>query len=99
LDNRDPKCYQQIGFKIIQLMKQNDKLSGYREQIKKSKLLINWEEVGDMWLQEIDKKMIEIMDKETLEKMCKEMNKEIILTLTHENNSSNQTVSNSQLVL
>ena len=52
-----------------------------------------------MWLQEIDKKMIEIMDKETLEKMCKEMNKEIILTLTHENNSSNQTVSNSQLIL
>jgi hypothetical protein len=99
LDNRDPKCYQQIGFKIVQLMKQNDKLSGYREQIKQSKLLVNWEEIGDMWLEEIDKKRIEIMDKETLEKMCNEMNKEIILTLTHENNSSNQTVSNSQLIL
>jgi glycosyltransferase involved in cell wall biosynthesis len=109
LDNRDPKCFQQIGFKIVQLMKQNDKLTGYREQIKKSKLLVNWEQVGDIWLEEMKKytleemkkqTMEEIMDKETIQEMCKEMNKEIILTtLTHENNSPIKTVLNTQLVL
>jgi len=44
--------------------------------------------------------MEEIMDKETIQEMCKEMNKEIILTtLTHENNSPIKTVLNTQLVL
>ena len=50
LKDRDPKCYQQIGLKIVQLMKQGDKLDGYREQIKKSPLLINWKQVAETWI-------------------------------------------------
>lgn len=53
LNEKDPKCYQQIGYKILQLMKQGEKLNGYREQIKKSQLLINWEQVADKWLIEM----------------------------------------------
>lgn len=50
LKDKDPKCYQQIGLKIVQLMKQGDKLDGYREQIKKSPLLINWTKVAEAWI-------------------------------------------------
>ena len=32
-------------------MKQGDKLNNYREQIKKSSLLINWDSVSDKWLE------------------------------------------------
>jgi len=48
LNDTDPKCYQNIALKIVQLIKQ-DKLNGYREQIKKSPLLINWEQVAIKW--------------------------------------------------
>lgn len=53
LNDKDPKCYQQIGYKIFQLMKQGDKLNGYREQMKRSQLLVNWEQVADKWLNEM----------------------------------------------
>lgn len=48
LNDTDPKCYQNIALKIVQLIKQ-DKLNGYREQIKKSPLLINWEQIAIKW--------------------------------------------------
>ena len=51
LKDKDIQCYQQIGYKIVQLMKQGDKLNNYREQIKKSSLLINWDSVSDKWLE------------------------------------------------
>jgi glycosyltransferase involved in cell wall biosynthesis len=41
---------QQIGAKIVQLMKQGDKLNPYRETIKKSPLLVSWEKISSMWL-------------------------------------------------
>ena len=50
LNDKDPKCFQQIGLKILQLMKQNDKLGDYREKIKKSPLLINWSQIAQKWL-------------------------------------------------
>ena len=53
LNDKDPKCYQQIGYKIFQLMKQGDKFNGYREQMKRSQLLVNWEQVADKWLNEM----------------------------------------------
>jgi hypothetical protein len=44
---------QQIGAKIVQLMNQGDKLNPYRETIKKSPLLISWDKISNMWLNQI----------------------------------------------
>ena len=52
LVENDVKCYQMIGVKICELMKQGDKLNGYREQLKKSPLLINWNKTALKWLEE-----------------------------------------------
>jgi len=49
LNPSDIKSYQNIALKIIQLMKQPELLNGYREKIKKSPLLINWEQVAMKW--------------------------------------------------
>jgi len=54
LNEKDSRSYQQIALKIVQLMKQQDKLTGYREQIKKSPLLINWEQVAMKWIDLMD---------------------------------------------
>jgi hypothetical protein len=51
LDEKDAKCYQMIGVKIGQLLKQGDKLNGYREQLKKSNLLINWINIAKKWIE------------------------------------------------
>jgi hypothetical protein len=40
-----------IGVKIGQLLKQGDKLNGYREQLKKSNLLINWTNIAKKWIE------------------------------------------------
>jgi glycosyltransferase involved in cell wall biosynthesis len=50
LNPTDSKSYQNIALKIIQLMKQPELLHGYREKIKKSPLLINWEQVAKQWI-------------------------------------------------
>ena len=41
---------QQIGAKIVELLKQGDKLNPYREKIKKSPLLITWDKISMKWL-------------------------------------------------
>lgn len=41
----------QISAKIVQIMKQGDKLNPYREQIKKSPLLISWTSISMKWLE------------------------------------------------
>ena len=50
LNPTDSKSYQNIALKIIQLMNQPELLHGYREKIKKSPLLINWEQVAKQWI-------------------------------------------------
>jgi glycosyltransferase involved in cell wall biosynthesis len=54
LNPTDIKSYQNIALKIIQLMKQPELLNGYREKIKKSPLLINWEQVAKEWIKLIN---------------------------------------------
>ena len=49
IDN-DMKCYQMIGLKITELMKQGSNLNIYRDKMKKSKLLINWTDTAKAWL-------------------------------------------------
>jgi len=51
LDEKDGKCYQMIGVKIGQLLKQGDKLNGYRDQLKKSSLLVNWANIAKKWVE------------------------------------------------
>ena len=49
LETKNSTVYNNIGIQILQLMKQTN-LNEYREQFKKSKLLINWEEIGNQWI-------------------------------------------------
>jgi len=53
LEENNPQCYQKIGFEISKLMKQGSNLNEYREKMKKSDLLVNWEQVSKMWLSKI----------------------------------------------
>ena len=54
LNPTDSRSYQNIALKISQLMKQPELLNGYREKIKKSPLLINWQEVAKEWIKLIN---------------------------------------------
>ena len=54
LNPTDIKSYQNIALKITQLMKQPELLNGYREKIKKSPLLINWEQIAKEWIKLIN---------------------------------------------
>jgi hypothetical protein len=49
--NTDIECYQNIARKILEVLEQNDRLIGYREQLKKSSLIISWDNVAKEWLQ------------------------------------------------
>jgi len=49
LKENNIKCYENIGLKICELMKQGDNLNIYREKIKKSNLLINWTDTAKEW--------------------------------------------------
>ena len=51
LNQFDPKSYQQIAFKVLNLLRQADKFDGYRQQMRKSPLLINWENTAKKWLE------------------------------------------------
>jgi glycosyltransferase involved in cell wall biosynthesis len=51
LNDKDMRCYQAIAIKILQLLKQNENLNGYREKIKQSPLLTTWKETADKWLE------------------------------------------------
>ena len=51
LNDKDPNCYQLIGNKIVHLMRQNDKLNPYRNQIRNSPLVISWDKIAEKWLE------------------------------------------------
>jgi len=53
LDDKNIKSFQSVAVKILQLLRQEDTISQYRQQIKKSPLLINWEDISKRWLKEI----------------------------------------------
>jgi hypothetical protein len=63
LKEKDPKCYQMIGMKIAELMKQATNLNPYRDQLKKSKLLINWIDTAKAWL-DVEQKELNVEQKE-----------------------------------
>jgi hypothetical protein len=44
------ECYQNIGAKILEILEQNDKLDMYRDKIKKSPLIISWDNIAKKWL-------------------------------------------------
>jgi hypothetical protein len=52
-----------IGLKICELMKQGSNLNSYRDQMRKSKLLINWNDTAKAWL-EVEKKELDVKQKE-----------------------------------
>jgi hypothetical protein len=54
LDDKDIKGYQSVAVKVLQLLRQQDKLVDYREKIKKSPLLIDWKETSEKWLDELN---------------------------------------------
>ena len=62
LKDNDMKCYQMIGLKICELMKQGSNLNSYRDQMKKSKLLINWNDTAKAWLNIKDVTDLESLD-------------------------------------
>jgi hypothetical protein len=62
LKDNDMKCYQMIGLKICELMKQGSNLNSYREQMRKSKLLINWNDTAKAWLNIKDVTDVESLD-------------------------------------
>jgi hypothetical protein len=43
------ECYQNIGAKILEILEQNNKLDWYRDKIKKSPLIITWDNVAKEW--------------------------------------------------
>jgi len=63
LINNNIKCYQIIGVKITELMKQGSNLNIYRDKMKKSKLLINWLDTAKAWL-EVNQRELELSQKE-----------------------------------
>jgi len=62
LKTNDSKCYQMIGLKICELIKQGNNLNNYRDQMKKSKLLINWNDTAKAWLNIRDVTDVESLD-------------------------------------
>jgi len=52
IDN-DVKSYQSVAVKILQLLRQEDKIYEYRQKIKKSSLLIDWKETAEKWIKEM----------------------------------------------
>ena len=50
LKDKDIQCYQMIGYKITELMKQPEILNAYRQRMKQSSLLISWAEIAKLWL-------------------------------------------------
>ena len=50
LNDKDQKCYENIAVKILQLLKNPDQLNMYRDKIKKSDLIVNWNQVANEWL-------------------------------------------------
>jgi len=50
LNATDQKCYENIAVKILQLLKYPEQLNSYREKIKKSDLIVNWNQVATEWL-------------------------------------------------
>jgi hypothetical protein len=54
LDDKDLKSFQSVAIKVLQLLRQQDKLVDYRENIKKSPLLIDWKDTSEKWLDELN---------------------------------------------
>ena len=52
LEEGNMKSYQEIAVKTLRLMHNSSQLNDYRERIKKSPLLIGWEEIAERWLKE-----------------------------------------------
>ena len=50
LEDMNIKCYQNLGVKIVEIMKHNNQLDTYRQHIKKSSLLTNWKQTAETWL-------------------------------------------------
>jgi len=50
LNENDIKSYQSVAVKILQMLRQEDKILEYRQKIKKSNLLIDWKETAEKWL-------------------------------------------------
>ena len=50
LKDNDMKCYQMLAIKICELMRQGSQLNVFRDQMKKSKLLINWSDTAQEWI-------------------------------------------------
>jgi glycosyltransferase involved in cell wall biosynthesis len=50
IKEKDVKSYQNAAVKILQIMAQQEKLLGYREQIKKSSLITSWDDTAKKWL-------------------------------------------------
>jgi glycosyltransferase involved in cell wall biosynthesis len=50
IKEKDIKSYQNAAVKILQIMAQQEKLLGYREQIKKSSLITSWDDTAKKWL-------------------------------------------------
>ena len=52
LEEGNMKSYQEIAVKTLRLMHNSSQLNDYRERIKKSPLLVGWEETAERWLKE-----------------------------------------------
>lgn len=46
----DAKCYKQIALKIIKIMRDEEGVNTFREELKRSPLLTTWDDVSQRWL-------------------------------------------------
>ena len=53
LNEKDPKSFQMVGIRILHILRSPEKIMDYRQQIKKSQLLVTWREIGEMWMDEM----------------------------------------------
>lgn len=49
-DITDQKSYQMIGLQLAQLLQKQDTLQAYREELKKSPLIVDWARIAQAWL-------------------------------------------------